>query len=348
MKIGNIEVYGIIYKITNKVNGKVYIGQTSKEYGFRARYSQHGKILIEKVYNHYIYRKQRNEGYNQHLLRSIEKYGFDAFEVIEKFDMAFSKEELLLKEKCWIAIYKSYDNNFGYNRTLGGDGTYGYSFWHEKDEDELNKIRKNKSESMTGKNNAMYGKNPRDYMTEEARKIRDDKMSIIMSGENNPMYGKNPRDYMSGDAKREHYRKISEANKGRKLSEEHKRRISEANKGKELSEETKKKISETKKGKYEGENNPMYGIHRYGKDNPMAKSVICLTTKRIFYTAKEGAKYYGLCGNSSQITDCCRGYKINKEGKKKKVYSSGKYKGKKLRWKFLIWKHNKIYRIKER
>lgn len=28
MKIGNIEVYGVIYKITNTINNKVYIGQT--------------------------------------------------------------------------------------------------------------------------------------------------------------------------------------------------------------------------------------------------------------------------------------------------------------------------------
>ena len=27
--------YGIIYKITNKINGKVYIGQTIRKYGFK-------------------------------------------------------------------------------------------------------------------------------------------------------------------------------------------------------------------------------------------------------------------------------------------------------------------------
>lgn len=36
MKIGNLEVYGVIYKITNKVNNKVYIGQTVL--GFKKRY----------------------------------------------------------------------------------------------------------------------------------------------------------------------------------------------------------------------------------------------------------------------------------------------------------------------
>lgn len=42
-------------------------------------------------------------------------------------------------------------------------------------------------------------------------------------------------------------------------SPEHRRRISEMNKGKKLSEETKKNISNSRIGKYCGENNPMYG-----------------------------------------------------------------------------------------
>ena len=35
LNIGNIEVYGIIYKIQNKINQKVYIGQTIKKNGFK-------------------------------------------------------------------------------------------------------------------------------------------------------------------------------------------------------------------------------------------------------------------------------------------------------------------------
>ena len=73
-------------------------------------------------------------------------------------------------------------------------------------------------------------------------------------------------------------KKLSEVNKGKKLTEETKRKISEAKKGKHRSEETKRKISEAKKGKKrlpfteetkrkiseanKGENNPNYGKHR--------------------------------------------------------------------------------------
>ena len=63
------EVYGIIYKIENLVNGKVYIGQTTRS--FNKRYSAKGEG-IERVYG---YCKQRINSceinYNHHLFSSI-------------------------------------------------------------------------------------------------------------------------------------------------------------------------------------------------------------------------------------------------------------------------------------
>lgn len=49
----------------------------------------------------------------------------------------------------------------------------------------------------------------------------------------------------------ERNRKISEAHKGRKLSEEHKKKQSESLKGRKLSEEAKKNMSESQKKRYE-------------------------------------------------------------------------------------------------
>lgn len=116
MKVGNIDVYGFIYKITNKVNGKVYIGQTIN--GFDKRYIRKG-IDIEKVYKTHKYNKENNRSYNEHLYNSIEKYGFDNFDVVKVLDVAFSKSELNIKEKCWVSIYDSFKN--GYNQDLGGN-----------------------------------------------------------------------------------------------------------------------------------------------------------------------------------------------------------------------------------
>lgn len=133
-------------------------------------------------------------------------------------------------------------------------------------------------------------------------------------------------------------KKISEARKGKPLSEETKKRISEANKGKNAgekhpqygkfgneapmygkhhTEETKKRISESLKG----EKHPNYGKHfseehrqklreanvgkQMGKDNAVAKSIICITTNRVFDTLREGAKYYNT--DDSSIAKCCRG-----------------------------------------
>jgi len=118
MKIGNLDVYGIIYKITNNVNSKTYIGQTVC--GFINRYGHGGSTLIEHVYKFHNYNKNHDYSYNKHLLSSIEKYGMDSFDVIEIFDCAFSKVELDIKESMYINLYNSLNKKYGYNHKEGG------------------------------------------------------------------------------------------------------------------------------------------------------------------------------------------------------------------------------------
>lgn len=118
MKIGNLEVYGIIYKITNLINGEIYIGQTIQ--GFNRRYHYKGKG-IERVYNYHKNLKNCHRLYNDHLLNSIEKYGLKCFQINQTLDIAFTQDELNIKEKLWITYYDSYKN--GYNRNLGGDNS---------------------------------------------------------------------------------------------------------------------------------------------------------------------------------------------------------------------------------
>lgn len=90
---------GIIYKITNKVNGKSYIGQTRYTIEFRWKQHQHKK---DNTYFH----------------NAIHKYGVDNFniEILEECDT----EELNQKEIFYIAKYDTFKN--GYNLTIGGDG----------------------------------------------------------------------------------------------------------------------------------------------------------------------------------------------------------------------------------
>lgn len=120
MEIGDLEVFGIIYKIRNKINNKLYIGQTCQKRGFKDRYCAKG-TGIERVYNFCIRQKKYNEDYNVHLFNAMEKYGLENFEVSEIFDIAFSKDELNIKEQCWIQIYKSTSRKYGYNIQTGGE-----------------------------------------------------------------------------------------------------------------------------------------------------------------------------------------------------------------------------------
>jgi group I intron endonuclease len=110
------EAYGIIYKITNIITNKVYIGQTITT--FKKRYNKGGDSNIERVYNTHKYNKEHNFSYNKHLLSSIEKYGLDSFDVDVEFDIAYSKEELDFKEDYWIIYFDSINN--GYNNRRGG------------------------------------------------------------------------------------------------------------------------------------------------------------------------------------------------------------------------------------
>lgn len=124
------EYYGIIYKIQNTITNEIYIGQTTHPRGFNGRYDFKGNG-IERVYKKLLGNETRGESHNQHLRRSIKKFGFDAFEVVEIFDMAETLEELNEKESYYINLFDSYKN--GYNQSFGGDSMSGYERPKSKD-----------------------------------------------------------------------------------------------------------------------------------------------------------------------------------------------------------------------
>ncbi len=96
----------IIYKITNIINGKVYVGKTKK-------------TIEERMYKHIFNAKKK---INRRLYDSINHHGYDNF-IIEKIDEGKTNEEINEKEKEWIRTLDSfYVNGKGYNMTLGGDG----------------------------------------------------------------------------------------------------------------------------------------------------------------------------------------------------------------------------------
>lgn len=100
-----------IYKITNKINNKVYVGKTI--YNVQKRWRQH------------IQESKKERSKNRPLYKAINKYGVENFivEIIEECDVS----QLSEREIYWIQLYRSYVGwkpNQGYNATLGGDGKF--------------------------------------------------------------------------------------------------------------------------------------------------------------------------------------------------------------------------------
>ncbi len=107
-----------IYKITNDINNKIYIGKTSNS--IEKRFQQH---LLDAIKLH---REKRP------LYDAINKYGKEHFN-IELIEEVINEDIAIEREKYWIKqlnTYIGFKNSNGYNATLGGDGKrfYNYSF----------------------------------------------------------------------------------------------------------------------------------------------------------------------------------------------------------------------------
>jgi group I intron endonuclease len=116
MKLKGKTIKNVVYKVVNMSNGKIYIGITTKKFGYRVNeHKNRHKATESRVYSTKFY-------------RALRRYGFDNFEW-EILDRSFmdNKEDawkdLCEKEKHWISHYNSY--NKGYNSTLGGEGNLG-------------------------------------------------------------------------------------------------------------------------------------------------------------------------------------------------------------------------------
>lgn len=106
--------FGYIYKATNTINGKVYIGKTEKT--IEKRWNGHLKEVRALM-------RQREANPNEkiwgaHFNNAIIKYGAGAFSLNQE-DIADNKAELNAKEKHYIKEYDSMNPDKGYNMTEG-------------------------------------------------------------------------------------------------------------------------------------------------------------------------------------------------------------------------------------
>lgn len=116
IKIDEENTMGCVYKATNTVNGKIYVGKTS--------YTLNQRIWDDGGHKHKV-----DGGSKIYFHCAIRKYGFEAFvwEIIsESNDLA----ELRQIEMDQIRLLDSYGPK-GYNLTIGGDGGSGYHHTEE-------------------------------------------------------------------------------------------------------------------------------------------------------------------------------------------------------------------------
>lgn len=182
-----------IYRITNTVNGKVYIGQTIRHY--KERFKSYERLKT-----------------NDHLKNSFLKYGIDLF-TFEVIDQVEDLDELNCLEIKYIQQYDSTNRDKGYNIESGGRNAPASAETRKK----MSIVRLGKKHTDEWTQNRIYkagteGAKKYGHQLSDAEKRY---LSESNSGENNYWHGK------TRDA--ETKRKISQAKTGISMSEETKK-----------------------------------------------------------------------------------------------------------------------------
>jgi group I intron endonuclease len=210
-----------VYLITNKINGKRYVGQTVK--------------TIEERWKQHVYlSKQPRKG--EPIISAIRKYGSDNFE-IKSLARCNSLEEMNHREEYYIRLLKTLVYS-GYNVLPGGNNRK----MHESTKKKLSLARIGKkigpfSEEHRRKlSEANKGQNLGGTLPEETKR----KISEANKGEKNYMFGKKQTE--------NNKKATSEANRGNKYWV-----------GRKHSQESKDKMAKSKIGKCSGSKNPFFG-----------------------------------------------------------------------------------------
>jgi len=184
-------VIGYIYKITNIINGKLYIGQTV-DYSRRVKSHKSAALKLsngESVYGH--------------LYRAMVKYGINNF-TFEQLFIVFDAADLNTYEMLFIAELSTLSE--GYNCNVGGGSSFGFKHT------EFTKAKMSKSKYL---NNWQRGR----PLSREHKLA----MSLKLSGELNPFYGKTHTEDIKNF--------ISRIHKGKKLQDSHRAILSKHNSG---------------------------------------------------------------------------------------------------------------------
>ena len=189
----------IIYKATNLINNKCYIGQT--KHTLDKRIIEHTKYdLNDNYYFHNALKKYRIENFKWTIL-----------------EICFNQEELNEKEKWYIKHFNSFGKN-GYNLNEGGKGNSGYIASEETkkkmsesgkgrifSEETKRKISEShKGIKHTEESKIKISESRKGHTTSEETKK---KMSISHQGKNHPLWGKHHSDKTKDKMRESHSKK---------------------------------------------------------------------------------------------------------------------------------------------
>tara|TARA_R110002012_G_scaffold282822_1_gene472636 strand:- start:410 stop:1492 length:1083 start_codon:yes stop_codon:yes gene_type:complete len=294
--------YGSIYKIPFP-NGKHYLGLTER-------------TLEKRKGEHKYYAKN---GDTRRIYNALRKYDMvDTFELIE-IDTAETLEELCEKEIGYIQMYNSFDKEYGYNMTLGGEGTNGYVFT-EEDKQKMSESQKKYYENPEARekareNTTKYYENPeaREKTSNGLKKYyKENPEAIQKNSESKKKYHKEHPEAGTDHSERlkkyyenpEAIQKNSEAQK--KYHEENpeaKQKISEGLKKYYENSEARQKNSESKK--------------KYHKEHPEAGKEHSERLKKLYRENPKVGQNIG-AKIKQKISDSLKKYnKENPEAKKK-------------------------------
>ncbi len=197
---------GFIYKITNTENDKIYIGKTTKS--IEERFTKH-------LYASQYYHKTK-------LYAAINKYGIDKFkiELLEECN----DDELSHKEIFWISELDTFVN--GYNMTLGGDGMDSSIVDNENFKLAMKKYHDNKPKeeyATYGFEGHTHSNETKTLQSKKRKSAWENPNSKYhcrpdITGKNNPMYGKTPKNAIKVVIGGVEYKSISHAVRELKIS----------------------------------------------------------------------------------------------------------------------------------
>lgn len=199
-----------VYLVTNRVNGKMYVGITSK--------------TPEQRWQQHVASSKLTRDIGMPIVRAIRKYGIDSFNV-SVLETCSTFQQLCEAERRWIEELKTFGEH-GYNATVGGEGTCGRIV---SDETRARLSFVHRVENLSCET--------RRRLTEAAKKRYDAGHGELMKsrrrrGKDHPRYGKPWSNARKGPLREETRKKISTSHRGKRLSDEHKASISAALKGK--------------------------------------------------------------------------------------------------------------------